>query len=300
MASMGICDKDIRGIGVVASGLATDEDCREPDNKPDEEKLKIAKLFDAYRQRSSPACAKELEQRPTAAAHNELRHEKLPKQLSFKNKEKSLILPPSSQIHMSQVDKLPSPIRREVASQMRNTRKKSRTSVAPAGVQSYRQINVQRMLRLAEVKSCPGNVSLTQLECLPFELQLQIANDDELDISCKPSGIERRKIVLHSPGKQEEVPIVRLSPRQNDAFEREMARPFSDFMDQNSALIEANVNKIADFLLTCVSEGRFVDVVVLLRQLQNRSDSWKERYQNVFETINASVKHYTGATLDHS
>lgn len=296
--SLNIREEDIRGMGVVASGLVS-KDFQESEKRPSDEQFEISRLFEPHRQKSSPERLFEPSAHASAQVRIDSHKEKQAKERSISNEDLvSYILPPSSQIHMSQVDELPSPIRLEIVAQMKKTRKIPKTDVSYTGAQSYRQTNVQRMLKLAEVKSHPGNVSLTQLECLPLELQLQIANDDGDDTLRKSSRPTTRKILPSTPEKQEESLLVHLSPRRSDTFELQMAKPFSEFMDQNSAMIEDNVTKVCAFFLACISEGKFADAVVLLRQLRNRADTWKATYPNIFETVNKRMKHHTGATLD--
>lgn len=122
-----------------------------------------------------------------------------------------LVLPPFSQIHMSQVAELPSPLRKNIIAKVMCPSTKgpanlSRDDLLQKPVASVdadfgvaerctdsmharengdapamRQLSVKRMLKLAAVKSgqdtalsnrLGGSVSLTQLECLPLEMQL--------------------------------------------------------------------------------------------------------------------------------
>lgn len=133
-----------------------------------------------------------------------------------------IALPSLSQIHMSQVVELPSPMRRQIVSKMEKaqasaTEENVAIAVRPTDVSTspqhhvsrlFRQTDVKRMFKLAALKSgehelAEGNaVSLTQLEDLPLELQLQVANDDQ------------RKIGLLSPQKKQSNTARRKPQRQ--------------------------------------------------------------------------------------
>ena len=144
-----------------------------------------------------------------------------------------LALPPLSQICMSQVAALPLELQEEIQSRFADRNKESfppldeweswgstrphdpvmdAESKAPPGPkrtdslktkaghekQGLRQTNLKRMMKLVAVKSGQGmeGVSLTQLERLPLEIQLQIANEDSNPVGLlsqkgRPSLINR-------------------------------------------------------------------------------------------------------------
>lgn len=123
-----------------------------------------------------------------------------------------LALPPLSQICMSQVAALPLELQEEIQARLADRNKESfpcldeiespppknvgmdtesNAPPQPKGFdpfktivgqekQGFRQTNLKRMMKLAAVKSGQGldGVSLTQLQKLPLEIQLQIANED--------------------------------------------------------------------------------------------------------------------------
>jgi len=119
-------------------------------------------------------------------------------------------LPPLSQIHLSQVAALPSPLRKQITSKI--TARKSSGGVAQQPKQVRRslklgegnrkrprQVTVKQMFRLAEMKAGGPHgqgdsaISLAELKRLPFELQLEIANTDNYRPGViSPSGMKER------------------------------------------------------------------------------------------------------------
>lgn len=121
-----------------------------------------------------------------------------------------IVLPSASQLHLSQVRQLPSPLRKKIHCQLKTREDQamqlSRTieqdpltvrreqTVSPSkGESRMRQTNLKRMLRLAAVKSGQESlstslgspVSMTQFESLPLEIQLQVANNDGCSLGAK-------------------------------------------------------------------------------------------------------------------
>jgi hypothetical protein len=112
------------------------------------------------------------------------------------------VLPPLSQIDEDEVMALPTPLREEILKQMHSKEARTTTSFPSVSAKSpkrkkstfsahqpisgdsnpnMRQLSLKRMMKLASVRSGQdGNsISLSQLDDLPLELQLQIANNDE-------------------------------------------------------------------------------------------------------------------------
>lgn len=275
-----------------------------------------------------------------------------------------IALPSFSQLHMSQVAELPSPMRKSIIArvstggscEMSNDpstgEPKLPTSVtagarssraapppldrndsdhpADKGGANMKQLSLKRMMKLAAVKSgkdtslsdsLGGSVSLTQLECLPLEMQLQVANNEELLSGYRsPSGSARKKLRRSSPlqrtspvntnktseaqsreGRQavdsndqrdgiEELPsapskVPILSELSN--FYQENIAPLKAFMDANPDAEDAALQKVKGFLCLCVTERRFNDAVKLLRSIKNRDDAWSNNaYQEIREAVN--------------
>ena len=150
-----------------------------------------------------------------------------PPQNTLEDWQDDLALPSFSQIHMSQVAALPSPLRSKIISKISSgscddtpddmeaeiveeaSSKADIDSAVGTGricsketredgdVGAMKQLSLKRMMKLAAVKSgqdkslattLGGSVSLTQLECLPLEMQLQVVNNDEVETRRRNTG----------------------------------------------------------------------------------------------------------------
>ena len=123
-------------------------------------------------------------------------------------------VPPTSQLHMSQVQVLPSSIRRQIMAKLKQREGKLEfnhaanhgiTSLA-TGEHEYQQLSVKRMFHLAAVKSGNKSIShplsnsmtMTQLDRLPLAIQLQIANNDQKELG----SLLNRKSALFETDQQ--------------------------------------------------------------------------------------------------
>ena len=273
-----------------------------------------------------------------------------------------IVLPSFSQIHMSQVAELPSPMRKNIIARVSNTSTEEQFDVShnvigeesiPRLVGSratkqttndgdrsaMRQVSLKRMMKLAAVKlgqdtslsdSLGGSVSLTQLECLPLEMQLQVANNEELYSRHRSSGSARKKRrrskvrELTSPvrvnkntskdrtrgsqddgnGQQDDgeesmshnqVPLI----SEQVSFYQQNIAPLKVFMDTNPDAEDAASQKVREFLLICVTERRFTDTVKLLRSIKNRGDAWSgDSYREILSAVNEQTRAALGRPLD--
>jgi nucleotidyltransferase/DNA polymerase involved in DNA repair len=199
-----------------------------------------------------------------------------------------------------------------------NAKHRSRRVVTSDG--KYRQFDVKCMLKLALIKSGENKlsydgvqVSLTQLDSLPLEIQLQVANNDDITVRVLPRkscSSKERNI------RTEEVEIVELDEDSDETSSNQYANSskiidvvcetdegddllfLRDWMDgQESHTIE-DVGKMKDFLCICVLEKRLDDVVTYLRLIRGRQDEWKERYQELFAAVQMTIFREQGRTLD--
>jgi hypothetical protein len=197
----------------------------------------------------------------------------------------------------------------------------------------FRQIDVRRIMRLAAIKSGEQSlaptfgdpVSLTELESLPLEMQLQVANHDN-----GPVGIlsQKNRITLPAkvrsqpqkrPQKNTVVPLtteaVAVCPgdgcatypkysenaSKSGSFFMENIRPLAIFMDENNSSDEEAVNSVIQFLELCVEELRFSDAALLLRSIANRSDEWSgegDAFEQIFDAVNTKSARVLGDGLD--
>lgn len=202
-----------------------------------------------------------------------------------------------------------------------------------------KQLDLKRMMKLAAVKSgkdkslsesLGGSVSLTQLECLPLEMQLQVANDEDISTTFRSPPATRKKRRRSPLSKSPSPPFKEASKRRspsNEAhaesgtpvtkeaplalphqptplskqpsFYQENIAPLQAFMDSNPEADKEAVEKVREFLLLCVSECRFSDVVKLLRSIKNRNDTWSgSAYQDIRAIVNEHVRKALGRPLD--
>ncbi len=241
-----------------------------------------------------------------------------------------IALPPLSQIHMSQVVALPSPLRRQAIAKINEERRRSEHEiesefeVQPARDARFRQTNVKRMLRLASVKahrdiSIEG-ISFTQFEQLPLEVQLQVANKDEMLVGrLSPQadpGRGRDKIpraLTTATAKRAGCPCLKKSAsseRTEEPFDFtfednshdffcENTYPLMTFLDENPMADQDAAGQVIEFLLLCVQENRLNDVVTLLRSINNRCDQWSgEMLDSILKSINNTVKASRGVEID--
>jgi impB/mucB/samB family C-terminal domain len=257
--------------------------------------------------------------------------------------EGDIALPDLSQIRMSQVEILPPELRLQILSKMEAER--SRDAPVQLDVayskplprdSRFRQTNVKRMLQLANVKS--GNqkvrsesghdVSVTQLECLPLEVQLQLANADLASLGALSPERKRGKTAfvarpVTSDSTERRSPVSRQSPilstkscdvevcgkndfrrtfRAADAchFFRNNIRPLSLVMDENPHACQDASKRVAEFLCVCVQEHRLDDAACLLRTIANRSDEWgtSRVFDSIFKSVDEMVQTAYGFHLD--
>jgi impB/mucB/samB family C-terminal domain len=241
--------------------------------------------------------------------------------------EDEIALPDLSQIRMSQVEILPPELRLQILSKMEAARSHDASSKPLPRDSRFRQTNVKRMLQLANVKT--GNlkvqsgldVSVTQLECLPLEVQLQVANADLASLGALSPERKHGKTAfiarpVTSDSTERRSPVSRQSPiqitkscaveldrfRAADAchFFRNNVRPLTLFMDENTHACKDASKQVAEFLCVCVQEHRLDDTACLLRTIVNRSDEWgtSRVFDSIFKTVDEMVQTAYGFHLD--
>jgi hypothetical protein len=252
-----------------------------------------------------------------------------------------IVLPALSQIRMSQVEVLPSPLRRKVQAKIDEQRGVETVESSPdlslAIEPRFRQTNLQRMMRLAAVKAgalnekAQSDISLTQLDCLPIEIQLQVANNDTLALgthsatkktrsvaSSRPTKLDGKRApadTMKSPPRKgrvretlkrkaiEEDPQFgadRVRPMNETEFFRQNILPLSSFLDDHAAVTEESLVMVQTFVLQFVDDYTWPEVTLLLRSIRNRRDAWSQQLQEggLYQKINERFQHETGAELD--
>lgn len=178
------------------------------------------------------------------------------------------------------------------------------------------QVSVKRMFKLNSIKSgkeaLDGNCTLSQLDCLPLEVQLQIANSDNTTIAKKQSrNIVARQVTTtssaeidlvaanHSSSDDEDVVVEELQEEPPSNFYKDNILPFKEFILSNPDPDAEVVEFVNDFFVACVREWRLDDAVVLLRAMRNMTDGWSdELYIDVRDATLANIYEVHGDRLD--
>ena len=177
------------------------------------------------------------------------------------------------------------------------------------------QVSVKRMFKLNSIKSgkeaLDGNCTLSQLDCLPLEVQLQIANSDSTTIAKKQSRNTARQVTKtssveidveeanHSSSEDEDVVVEELQEEPPANFYKDNILPFKEFIRSNPDPDAEAVEFVKEFLAVCVREWRLDDAVVLLRGMRNMSDGWgDELYRDVRDATVDKAYEVLGDRLD--
>lgn len=213
-------------------------------------------------------------------------------------------IPALSQLHMSQVDCLPSPLRRDIKrkvkikeSQKRLADDRRRKTESNKGTTSGYQTRMEDMLLLDAVRCGKRkigepdgeNISLSQFEKLPFEAKLDVANGGQSRI--RPRKAAKQPPQLKNPPvtlDEEVAPKVKLEPHDaddNDFFLLNVL-PLTNFLDEHMPN-EDSQSQVHAFFDELFDASMMYEMVILLRTIRNRSDSWSK---GPFDSLLASMK----------
>ena len=184
------------------------------------------------------------------------------------------------------------------------------------------QTSVRRMLKLACIKSGDDHLSgsavtLSQLDNLPLEVQLQIANGDAITIAkehkykTKSSYISSRSNAIDQ-GNDSDVEVFSLQnsyvDKEEDSesgedpsanFYQDNIAPLQEFITANPDPDAATVESVKDFLLLSIAEKRIDDTVTFLRSIKNMKGGWgKQVYSQLIESVTKQIHSTTGSMLD--
>jgi len=207
-------------------------------------------------------------------------------------------LPSASQIHLSQVEEMPSPLRSKIKAKILQAEQPpiTGTSTSPP---KFRQMDVTRALKLAAVKSgdADTSMSLSQLDQLPLELQLQIANQDDQPLgACSPETMRRKstssktrpaRVSLESeslPAAEETPEEEPLEEPPGGMYETDI-KPMSLFMDMNDPSDPDVSTQVDQFFELCVQQDRLTVIRALLRSIERRQDEWTKLLDHILEVI---------------
>jgi len=182
------------------------------------------------------------------------------------------------------------------------------------------QTSMESIMKLASIKSRREEIlfngekiSLTQLDCLPLELQLEVTNSKS-DTSTQFQHCSRREQNQSSSGSIEpeknnhrlykhSIPIL-VEPvqayKQSRFLYSNSIAPFCAFLDGNSSPGAQEVQKIQDFLSLCITERRLDEAVQYLRILKRNQSSWGlMHYAKILEATNAHLLQKEGRVFDN-
>ena len=324
---LNVDDSSIRGMGIVINSLKFDDELNSLDSSPS--KLSAWLQQDMTAASTATTTRKKMKELPDNSQNVAFAIEEESKVISTETD--SSIMPTFSQLDQDVLNSLPEDILLEVKSTYRkSSSQQCPTGVSPKSTKTKRlgkdkaisiagQTSVRRMLKLACVKSgdeqIGGNndLSLSQLDSLPLELQLQIANEDNIEITKRPKHRAKRAVNSHfNTANQNDYTNIdvlsvssleieeqgRCSSTDSDQptnFHHENIAPLRDFISSNPNPDREAVDAVQDFLSVCISERRIEDTVIFLRTIKNMDNGWdKAIYEQLRDLAVNEVMKKTG------
>jgi len=167
----------------------------------------------------------------------------------------------------------------------------------------YRQFDVKCMLKLASAKSGDNklslggeDVSLTQLDFLPLEMQLQVVNN--ASTSSQPVLAPAKPEVIEIMEDESECSEEEFLPEEKQRSESDLT-VLRDWIDKHSQPSSEDIDLVKDFLCICVSEKRLDDVISFLRMIKFHASAWKtDHYQTLLDETEHYILTYEGGKLD--
>ena len=362
---LGVDTDDVRGMGIVVSKLSSEKVVDAALNRQTLAASWLHAKVDAKgTQNSAPRVnmpsdvSDGIEGIPVNQEGVNGRHETEQEKESAANDdvdEDEIDLPPQSQIRMSQVMALPSPMKRKITRMLEarevidvdddddddddidEFRAVHEDRNCASLSHQWKQTSVKSLFKLAAVKAgrdtlhetLGESVSLTQLACLPFDMQLELAdggvgNSKRRDSNVRPRALfpkPRTEKKIAASTRSGEPDLVRVDddeeidePKPVDApslsiggesersFYLENVAPLKSFLDETNAHDEDAKRRVHEFLDTLVREGRLHQVVKLLRSIKNRRDDWgsESAYGRILDTVDVSIRDVTGCYLDRA
>jgi nucleotidyltransferase/DNA polymerase involved in DNA repair len=331
---MGIDKNEIRGMGIVISKLENEDDS-------DHEGLKssdMASWLQSSINMHSPQNKKPVKERDDIIDVEEQNSAQIPESACTDKIEpcdkKNAV---STTAFDSEANSMDMKAKRPTS-----TAQKGRT---PLTMRSHTR-ELKSFFKLAEIKSGEKKlsydgeqVSLTQLDSLPLEIQLQVANnDDSADQIIRRPPPKVSKPARHSsyeegstdqimlrptpkvskPAKHDrnDYGIIEIDVNEKDSVhsipsedsvhdeDEELTNDVTvlrEWMDEHKNPSAEDVELVRDFLCICVSEKRLDDVVSFLRLVKIREDAWNsEYYQDLVKSTEQFILNFEGRKLDLS
>lgn len=320
----------IRGMGIVVTSLKFDNDNEASNSSPLSSWLKKHKPGTSQTTRDVTDETSDIEEDEImgegAGVSKMVTFEKGVSETSSDRKD-SLMPNSFSQIDEDVLQHLPSDVldelkneytaRNTVTEKSPNRQKGQRKIAVDKQIPINGQVSVKRMFKLNSIKSgkeaLDGNCTLSQLDCLPLEVQLQIANSDNTTIAKKSSrnntvakhGTKTTSaeidLVLanHLSSDDKDIVVEGLQEEVPGNFYQDNIVPFKEFILSNPDPDTEVVEFVKEFLAVCVREWRIDDTVVLLRAMRNMTDGWSdELYRDVRDSALDKIYDVHGDRLD--
>ena len=175
-------------------------------------------------------------------------------------------LPAFSQIHMSQVDALPSPLRRQIKSKIERENNRSRKLLAHHGY--------------------AFSAGASEAGGLRDPHTTETFSNDE-NTKSPPSNFS------HTPYED-----LSLAAADSRHFFLENILPLSKYLDENPPCT-FSIEKVVAFFGELTKDSRYFDAIRLLRSIQHRRDTWssKPTFELVLNAINSKLVVAMGASI---
>ena len=209
-----------------------------------------------------------------------------------------LFVPPTSELHMSQVQAMPSSIREQILSKLKqrvdehefHSKLKNVANAAIVVGPEYQQVSMKRMFKLAAVKSGThtltghfgDSLSISQLDSLPLAVQLQIANNDHQSVGT----ISKRKPVI-----PERIPQNKgLATSSSEGKQKQASSiPVYDPVKQNQELSSIPQVKIAFDRSLNPRDLYFEDIIPLHKWMDQNADASEGAINEVLAFLSVCI-----------
>ena len=182
------------------------------------------------------------------------------------------------------------------------------------------QVSVKRMLKLASVKSGDDKLqcanegfTLSQLDCLPLETQLRIANNDDVRVPVKRASIPSLAqptnfivddtVILDANHEEPRDITATTTPtdlfRRSRSFYHENILPLQEFIRSTPQPEDKDIKKVLSFFAICIEETRVEDAIVILRAIKGMQQGWSSSvFEQIKEVVVDEVHRLNGYVLD--
>ena len=326
----------IRGMGLVVTSLKFDGDTEAQSSSPLSTWLKKNKSVSNSQSMNDVRTQTKNDRRDEAVANSKLVtffEEEDGEEETFESsprRSESLMPNTFSQIDQDVLQNLPDEILDELKSEYTKSKPASRQSpkrtlqkkvAVNKQIPIEGQVSVKRMFKLNSIKSgvesfeqSGTNCTLSQLDCLPLEVQLQIANCDNTTIAKRASrnAVARSTLrtssvdmpsdpsdAINSSFYDQDCTHEEIHQEPPCNFFRDNIVPLKDFILSNPDPSTEVVGTVGEFLNVCVSEKRIHDVVVFLRAIRNLPNGWNDAlYRELRDSADDEIYAVTGDRLD--